>query len=277
MHLGSLYTALASYLDAHQHNGCWLLRIDDLDTPRNRPGAVSAILACLEAFGLYWDGEIYYQSQHLETYQQALTVLEDQQRLYGCMCSRKTLDQYPGVYPGFCRNALPSQHKQALRVKTHPYSIEFADALQGHIIENMAVQHGDFVVKRKDAIIAYQLAVVVDDHAQHVNHVVRGFDLLDSTPKQLFLQNLLNYPQPEYMHVPVIVDTHGQKLSKQSFATAIDFQHPVPVLWRLLALLRQNPPVQLGHASVAELLDWAVEHWQPQNLKKISAIQDTIE
>ncbi len=272
-----MYTALASYLDARWHNGYWLLRIDDLDTPRNRPGAVSAILACLEAFGLYWDGEIYYQSQHIQAYDDALAVLQAQKQIYGCVCSRKILDQYPGVYPGFCRDAPPCARQQALRVKTQSHLIAFTDALQGPIAENLAIQHGDFVVKRKDDIVAYQLAVVVDDHAQRINHVVRGFDLLSSTPKQWFLQNLLNYHHPEYMHVPVIVDTHGQKLSKQSYATAINFLNPGPVLWRLLALLGQNPPVQLDQASVAELLEWAVEHWQPQNLKKISAIQDTIE
>jgi glutamyl-Q tRNA(Asp) synthetase len=251
------------------------LRIDDLDTPRNIPGSVSAILSCLQAFGLQWDGEIYYQSRRLEAYRQALDYLRAADLVYACACSRGQLNLLSAaVYPGYCRDKRLASFGNALRVKTGPLEIGCRDALQGAISENLAARRGDFIIKRKDGVIAYQLAVVVDDHAQQVSRVVRGGDLLDSTPKQLYLQNLLDYPHPEYMHVPVIVDANGEKLSKQTRAAAADYRAPGPVLFQLLVLLRQNPPPQLHSAPVAEQLEWAVANWRPQNLKKLSTIPE---
>jgi glutamyl-Q tRNA(Asp) synthetase len=274
LHLGSLYTALASYLDARNHHGRWLLRIDDLDTPRNVPGAIPAILDCLRRFGLHWDGEVYYQSQHVADYLEAIARLQGRHRLYRCICSRKRLAAHPDVYPGFCRNQQTPDHQEhALRVKTDDEELSFEDRIQGTIRENPARQHGDFIIKRKDGIIAYQLAVVVDDHLQGVNRVVRGFDLMDSTARQAFLHRLLDYPVPEYMHVPIIVDRQGCKLSKQTRAQAVDEDHPAAALILLLDWLKQNPPASLRHAAIGEILDWAIEHWQPQPLKKIHAIQ----
>lgn len=278
LHLGSLYTALASFLDARQHDGRWLLRIDDLDTPRNMPGAVPAILDCLRRFGLHWDGEVYYQSQHIDDYLDALSRLEGQHRLYRCVCSRKRLAAYGDVYPGVCRDQqYPGDQEYALRVKTDDKELSFGDRIQGTIRENPALQHGDFVVKRKDGIIAYQLAVVVDDHQQGVNRVVRGFDLLDSTGRQMLLHHLLDYPIPEYMHVPIIVDSQGCKLSKQTYAQAVDQNDPAATLILLLEWLNQNPQPSLRRATVAGILEWAIEHWQPQRLKKIRAIEQTID
>jgi glutamyl-Q tRNA(Asp) synthetase len=269
-----LYTALASFLDARHQQGRWLLRIDDLDTPRNVSGASEAILNCLQRFGLHWDGEVYYQSQHLADYQSVITQLITRQQVYPCLCSRKSLELAgaTSIYPGYCRlRKLPLSEPYALRLKTDDCLLSFCDRLQGTIAENIGKQHGDFVIQRKDGIIAYQFAVVIDDHLQGVNQVVRGMDLLDSTPKQQFLHEVLDLPLPHYMHIPLIVDEHGQKLSKQTLAQPVNAHEPVKTLFLLLQLLKQQPLPDLLNVSVAELLDWAIAHWQPQALKNIGS------
>ena len=267
---------MAGYLDARKQGGLWLLRIDDLDTPRNADGAVDAILHCLQSFGLHWDGEVYYQSRHLGTYQTVLHRLRQQHWLYACHCSRKALDNAP-VYPGICRYAgFPFDEPSAWRLKTQNLQIEFDDALQGKISHNLAHDHGDFIVRRKDNIIAYQFAVVIDDYLQQVNHVVRGVDLLDSTPKQIYQQQLLTYPQPNYMHLPLIVDEQGNKLSKQTLAAPVDDTRPEATLFLLLQMLQQTPPSSLQNASTSTQLEWAITHWQPLALKKMRAIESPI-
>ncbi len=177
------------------------------------------------------------------------------------------------IYPGLCRHldAAPAG-PHALRIKTDQRIIRFQDELQGLIVHDLAAQDGDFIIKRKDDIIAYQFAVVIDDELQQVNHIVRGFDLLEATPKQIYLQQLLGLATPRYMHVPVIVDEHGFKLSKQTQATAVDLAAPERVIFELLVLLRQHPPLELKQASVNELLDWAIAHWQPEPLRNNSAV-----
>lgn len=281
MHLGSLFTAVASYLHARYHQGLWLLRIDDLDTPRNKAGSVEAILKTLETFGLHWDGGVYYQSQHLANYAYFLEKLAQNQLTYRCVCSRKTLADSPsddpnskhGIYPRICRDkSISCDTPHAIRIKTDDSAIAFHDELQDTISHNLARQHGDFILKRKDWIIAYPFAVVVDDALQKINHVVRGCDLLEETPKQVYLQQTLALPTPAYMHVPVIVDRYGHKLSKQTLATAVDTQMPNKTLFDLLALLKQNPPNGLNGASVTELLDWAIAHWQPAALASCRTI-----
>jgi glutamyl-Q tRNA(Asp) synthetase len=276
LHLGSLFTALASFLDARANKGLWLLRIDDLDMPRNQLGAASNILTTLEAFGLQWDDTVYYQSQHLAEYEAYLTDLEHKQLTYRCECSRKTLADLgvnenateKSVYPGICRTKqISADIPHAIRVKTEAESIVFYDRLQGQIATDLAAQHGDFILKRKDEITAYQFAVVVDDALQKINHVVRGCDLLEETPKQIYLQQLLDFPTPAYLHVPVIVDHDGYKLSKQTLATAVDTESPNKVLYNLLMLLKQNPPEEINGATVNESLDWAIEHWRPDALR----------
>jgi len=263
-------------LDARYHKGFWRLRIDDLDTPRNVTGATDAILHCLQRFGLQWDGEVYFQSQHLQQYQQSLAKLQRQEWLYACRCSRKKLANSL-VYPGYCRQAgFPDDHTTALRLKTQDLTIEFDDALQGNICQNLALEQGDFVIRRRDQIIAYQFAVVIDDNSQGISHVVRGADLLDSTPKQIYLQQLLGYSTPHYLHLPLIVDEHGEKLSKQTLAAPIDDSQPTATLFFLLKLLQQNPPENLLSASVQQQLNWAIAHWQPQALQKVRAIQPPI-
>ncbi|MEQ1545376.1 tRNA glutamyl-Q(34) synthetase GluQRS [Methyloglobulus sp.] len=280
LHLGSLFTALASFLHARHHHGKWLLRVDDLDTPRNKEGSVSSILKTLEAFALHWDNNVYYQSQHLDSYHHLLSELEQNQLTYRCNCSRKSLaEMFPddtpknNIYPGICRNkSLPSDTQHAIRLKTEPCTLCFQDELQGLISHDLAKQHGDFILKRKDGVIAYQFAVVIDDYLQGVNHVVRGSDLLEETPKQTFLQQLLGFSTPTYLHVPVIVDHHGYKLSKQTLATAVDTKSTNKSLFDLLVLLKQNPPDELDGASVSELLDWAIMHWCTDELALCSAI-----
>lgn len=279
MHLGSLFTALASFLHARSQDGKWLLRIDDIDSLRNVAGATDSILKTLDAFGLHWDDSVYYQSQALEQYQHILHELEQRQLLYRCICTRKHLKTIagkgqPGVYPGFCRaQTISATQDHAIRLKTDHSTIRFEDQLQGIISENIATEHGDFIIKRKDRIIAYQLAVVVDDYQQKINHIVRGSDLLDSTAKHLYLQKLLAYPQPEYMHLPVIIGEDGYKLSKQTFAQAVGTSNPAQIIYQLLQLLRQDPPKSLYNAPVEELLSWAISHWTPDQLKNIRAIQ----
>ncbi|MGR8933557.1 MAG: tRNA glutamyl-Q(34) synthetase GluQRS [Gammaproteobacteria bacterium] len=282
LHFGSLYTALASYLQARAQHGLWRIRIDDLDTPRNAPGAADNILKTLENFGLQWDKAVIFQSARIERYHAALEQLLADNRTYRCGCTRKTLDRHQPrfpdkahLYPGFCRVKTPPAHiRHALRIKTDARIVRFHDALQGLIEHVMSERHGDFIVLRRDSIIAYQLAAAVDDRLENITEVVRGYDLLDSTPKQIYLQQLLGYRSPHYMHVPVIVDAHGQKLSKQSYAAAVDRHDANKVLFEALVLLFQQPPTMLRGAPVSELLDWAIAHWNPALLQNKQAIAE---
>jgi glutamyl-Q tRNA(Asp) synthetase len=269
LHFGSLYTALASFLQARSKQGLWLLRIDDLDTPRNIKGAADNILTTLETLGLHWDNHVAYQSQAVDIYHQVLDNLLKEQLIYPCTCSRKTLTT---VYSGTCRNkqTLP-QSPYSYRLKTDNRVISFNDGLQGLTARNLAEQ-GDFILKRKDQFIAYQFAVVIDDNRQHINHVVRGSDLLDSTPRQIYLQQVLGFDSPDYMHVPVIIDEQGYKLSKQTLAKAVDITHPNAVIFELLTLLKQNPPKALKRASISEMLNWGIAHWDPTPLKNCREI-----
>jgi glutamyl-Q tRNA(Asp) synthetase len=277
LHLGSLYTALASYLDARANRGHWLLRIDDLDTPRIKKGSTASILKTLERFGLCWDGQIYYQSQHIDVYEAALQRLLSGHLLYPCTCSRKQLSDHSqtgNIYPGTCR-LLSSEPTSAfaLRVKTNLQPISFYDLLQGEIVRNLAQQDGDFIIKRKDQIIAYQLAVVIDDQQQAISHVVRGLDLLYETPKQLYLQQKLGITQPIYAHIPIVTDTLGQKLSKQSHAPAVKQDSPSAVLFKLLQWLKQSPPAVLKNSATHEILSWAILNWKPNKLQGQQSIR----
>jgi glutamyl-Q tRNA(Asp) synthetase len=270
LHLGSVYTALASFLDARANHGLWQLRFDDLDTPRNVSGATSSILKTLEMLGLHWDGEVDYQSLHLDDYHAVLADLLANEKIYRCQCSRKELTP---IYAQTCRNKLiPAEVPYSLRLKTDNRQIVFNDGLQGQILQNLATQHGDFILKRRDNIVAYQFAVVLDDLRQNVNHIVRGIDLLNETPKQIFLQQVLNLPTPHYVHVPILLNENGQKLSKQTLAAAVDLTEPNLVLFRLLKLLKQNPPTELQSENVNEILNWAIEHWNLAALKNVKQI-----
>ena len=271
LHLGSLYTAVASFLESRSKGGKWLVRIDDIDHLRNVKGSVDDILKTLEAFGLHWDEAVYYQSQQREHYQAIVDALLQQQHIYPCVCTRKALNALntQGIYPRFClQESISLAIPHALRIKTQNCIIRFDDGLQGFQSHNIEQHSGDFIIKRKDNIIAYQLAVVIDDEQQQITDVVRGLDLLDSTPRQLYLQQLLGYSSPQYLHVPIITDEQGHKLSKQTFAQAIDSNNPQATLFYILQLLNQTPPLSLKKSSVAEILEWAITHWQVQRLEK---------
>lgn len=267
LHFGSLLTALAGYLQAKSQRGQWYVRIEDLDTPRCLPGGAASILRTLDRFGLHWDGKVVYQSRRREIYEAAVTRLQLDGWLYPCRCSRKELEQTGPVYPGHCRHkSIDPSQPHALRIRVDPNPIVFHDRVQGRQRWRLTEQCGDFVVRRRDGIHAYQLAVVIDDAELGVTEVLRGSDLLDSTARQIYLQRRLGLATPAYCHIPVLVDGKGYKLSKQTGAPAVDAHNPGPAIFELLRLLRQNPPSELRRAPVKVILDWAVAHWRAELL-----------
>ncbi|OGT19006.1 MAG: tRNA glutamyl-Q(34) synthetase GluQRS [Gammaproteobacteria bacterium RBG_16_57_12] len=279
LHFGSLIAALGSFLQAKQAHGTWLLRIEDIDPPREIPGAADDILYTLESYGLEWDEQPLYQSTRSEAYREALLILERMQRIYLCGCSRKEITDaaQPGekhaIYPGTCRNRLPAgKSARALRLNTQGIQIRFADRLQGEIKHDLERETGDFVIRRADGPIAYQLAVVIDDAAQGITEVVRGSDLLEQTPGQLYLQQLLDLKTPDYLHLPVATHQHGQKLSKQTFARALDTSQPIPALIKALDFLGQSPPPELHEANLAEFWHWAISHWDSRHIPNTRTI-----
>lgn len=268
LHFGSLVAAVGSYLDARHHHGEWLLRVEDIDPPREVAGATDAILHSLEAFGLQWDGAVIYQSHRGDHYEAALEILRQHGMLYGCACTRKEIADSAihtdtgAVYPGTCRNGIPAgRTPRSLRVPVDNAEITLHDRLQGSLHQSLSGECGDFVVRRADRLIAYQLAVVVDDAAQRITHVVRGTDLLDSTPRQVHLQQLLDFPTPDYMHLPVAANRAGEKLGKQTYARRIDDEACVASLCDVLSFLQQALPDEPLQASRDELLQWAIAHW----------------
>ncbi len=275
LHFGSLVAALGSCLEARRHHGRWLLRMEDLDRPREMPGAADGILRTLAAYGFEWDDAVLYQSRRRDAYQAALERLHRDGMLYPCACTRREIaDSAPHgiegpVYPGTCRAGLSGRTARAWRVRTPAGEIAFEDAIQGRQTQVLARDIGDFVLRRADGLFAYQLAVVVDDAAQGVSHVVRGADLLDSTPRQIHLQRLLGLPTPHYAHLPAAVDAQGEKLGKQTQAAPLNERHPQPALWQALAFLGQAPPPELARAGLAELWSWAREQWRPERVARV--------
>lgn len=269
LHFGSLIAAVGSYLEAHRHGGQWLVRMEDIDPPREMPGAADGILRTLEAYGFAWDGPVLYQSWRAEAYQAVLEQLKRDGLLYPCACTRReiadsALAGIEGlVYPGTCRHGLPpGREARAWRLRVEDAEIIFDDAIQGRQRQNLARDIGDFVLQRADGLYAYQLAVVVDDAQQGITHVVRGSDLLDSTPRQIALQQCLGYAQPAYAHLPVAANAAGEKLSKQTQAQALDPTRPVAALWQALNFLGQQPPAELQTVSLDEVWAWARAHWR---------------
>ena len=263
VHFGTLIAAVASYLQAKINNGAWLIRIEDVDTTRKVKGADAEILHTLEAFGFQWHGEIIYQSGQTQHYQQALDKLIAQSRIFPCTCSRKQLAATNSdVYPGTCRHRqLPENEEHSLRLLVDDINIEFTDAVMAKQSQNLQRQCGDFVVRRRDGLFAYQLAVVVDDALQGITEVVRGTDLLDSTARQIYLQRLLHYPTPDYCHLPLATDTSGNKISKSEGGAKVELADKETLLIRTLAFLGQRPPAHLSGCHSDDIWDWAETNW----------------
>lgn len=270
LHFGSLVAAVGSYLEARTRGGEWLVRMEDVDAPRNVPGAGSQILATLEASGFEWDGPVLWQSRRFAAYAETLDRLTSAGMAYGCACSRKEIADLATqsasdggfVYPGTCRNGLPEgRSARAWRLRVNDQEILFADRLQGLTGQRLASDVGDFVLLRADGCFAYQLVVAVDDDYQGISEVVRGADLLASTPRQICLQRCLGYATPRYAHLPVAVNAAGEKLSKQTRAPALQVDQAAEDLVQALRFLGQTAPDDLGRAGVAEVWRWAHEHW----------------
>lgn len=261
LHFGSLVAALASYLDARAVGGRWLLRMEDLDPPREMPGAQAAIIEGLERYGFEWDGVIERQSNRHAAYEEVIERLLRAGLAYPCICSRKQLEAYPGAYPGFCRDASQPLDNAAIRLRVPNLEYRFIDRVQGEYRQHLGLDVGDFVIRRRDGLFAYQLAVVLDDAWQGVTDVVRGADLLDSTPRQLYLQELLGLPQPRYLHVPLIIQPDGHKLGKSYRSPPLQPDEATPLLLRALRALGQPTATELNDALPAEVLAWAIPRW----------------
>jgi len=271
LHFGSLITALASYLDAKANDGKWLVRVEDLDPPRVVTGSSTLILEQLQALGMDWDGEVLHQSTRLSAYERILEQLKDRKLCFSCDCSRQRVSKLGGIYDGRCRSrGLICNSQLAIRLKIRPETIEFADGIQGNFAQNLENEVGDFILRRKDGLFAYQLAVVADDAEQEITHIVRGYDLLSSTPRQIYLQQLLGLPTPSYAHIPIIVNGLGQKLSKQHFAEPIDLKNAPSLLISALQFLGMTPPPYLIGAAPASLMAWGTEHWDIQHVPKLA-------
>jgi glutamyl-Q tRNA(Asp) synthetase len=268
LHPGSLLAAVGSYLDARTQGARWLVRIEDLDTPRVVPGCADQQLRTLEAFGFEWDGEVLYQNTRREAYRAAMDKLLRDGRAFACSCSRKELaaagDDAPG-YPGTCRNGATRPGPTALRFRVGDGPVHFDDLFQG-VQQFELAACGDVVIERRDGIASYQLAVVVDDAEQGVTRVVRGADLIASTPWQIELQTALGLPRPIYGHLPLVTEPDGTKLSKARHAVPLDPSQVPQSLTATLTLLSQSPPPELGRTPIKDVWKWALEHWDPQAL-----------
>ncbi|MFW5431217.1 MAG: tRNA glutamyl-Q(34) synthetase GluQRS [Methylophilaceae bacterium] len=281
LHFGSLVAAVASYLEAKVNQGQWLVRMEDLDKPREVAGAANNILHTLEAFGFEWDNSLMVQSQRDDAYAAALSRLKEKQLIYPCTCSRKEITDTStqigiegAIYPQTClKQSIKGDSPIAWRIKTENKQISFHDAIQGNISQNLIQDTGDFILRRADGLFAYQLAVVVDDAEQGVTHVVRGSDLLHSTPRQMYLQSLLGDETPSYAHVPVATNADGQKLSKQTMALGLKPKESVAQLWEALCFLNQNPPETLKNDNLSECWHWAMSNWNVTNIPNVKGIQ----
>jgi len=276
LHFGSLVAAVASYLQARTHGGQWLLRIEDIDPPREQAGATDAILTALDRYAFEWDGDVIMQSASRQEHDAALQSLLERKLAYPCGCSRRDLEGAPRgplgtIYPGTCRGGCGAT-ETAIRARTTDTPIAFVDALQGLQSQCLERESGDFVIRRRDGLIAYQLAVVVDDYVQGVTQILRGIDLMDSTPRQIWLQQLLGYRTPDYVHIPVVTHPNGDKLSKLTGAEGIPIKGRARALFAALVALQQNPPPGLRDSRLADVWQWAMEDWQLPALRGQTAV-----
>jgi glutamyl-Q tRNA(Asp) synthetase len=277
LHFGSLVAAVASYLQARTSSGEWLLRIEDIDPPRAQAGATDAILKALDRYGFEWDGDVIYQSESRDAHEAALDSLVARDLAYPCSCSRRDLEGAARgplgvIYPGTCRKGCDAP-ETSIRLRTTDTPISFVDGLQGLQTQNLERDSGDFVIRRRDGLIAYQLAVVVDDELEGITEIVRGIDLMDSTPRQVWLQQLLSYRTPDYVHIPVITHPDGDKLSKLTGATGIPLTGRANVLTAALVALHQAPPNSLEQGGLSEVWRWAIENWRLDPLRGKTAVR----
>ena len=272
LHFGSLVCALTSFLDARVHNGTWLVRIEDIDPPREDPKHIKTILNQLERHGLHWDKNVIYQSKRQTQYQLALDGLSTRKLIFACECSRARLLQSAGVYDGRCRERQISFSNSAVRLKVPQTClndrVKIFDRIFGEYCQHLASGTGDFVLKRRDGLFSYQFASVVDDQFQGVTHIVRGGDLLESAPRQVYLQNCLGYKNLDYAHIPLVKNKHGQKLSKQNQAKPAQANRASSNLWAALAWLNQKPPQSIYGAPVTDILSWAKSNWRLKHIRE---------
>ncbi|MDF3123909.1 tRNA glutamyl-Q(34) synthetase GluQRS [Rheinheimera sp. 1928-s] len=262
LHFGSLIAAVGSYLQAKSQQGQWLVRMEDIDTPRMQAGAADSILRTLERYQLLWDGEVWVQSNRLDRYQQVLEQLKQQQLTYACNCNRSRIQSLGQGYDGFCRDKNLAEGTLAWRLKAPATDTNFIDILAGEIQIPATLAAEDYILKRRDGLFAYQLVVVVDDMDQGITEVVRGADLIDLTTRQQSLFHLLGAAAPDYLHLPLAVTEPGFKLSKQNHAPSVEFWPVSETLTAVLRFLGHQPPVELAGADARELLAWAGSHWQ---------------
>jgi len=286
--MGSLVTALGSFLQAKSQDGEWLVRMEDIDPPREVPGAADGILRTLESHHLFWDGAVLYQSDRHDAYEAALDILASNGHSFPCACSRKsiadaifstdkTLGNARDIYPGTCRDGLPTgKQARSIRLRVSPSTITFDDLLQGTIATQMDQEVGDFVIKRADGYYAYHLAVVVDDAFQEITEIVRGIDLMSSTPHHLYLQQVMGYPIPRYVHLPILVNAQGEKLSKQTHAAPVDNRNAGPTLAKALTYLGLPPGPDVINGSPEELLVWALSQWELDNIPEARTITEDL-
>lgn len=267
LHFGSLIAAVASYCDARAAGGQWLLRMEDLDPPREMPGAARHIIEQLKAYGFEWDGEVLYQSSRLHAYHDAIATLQRSGHLFWCTCSRSDIARSGSlIYPGHCRAFTAPRIDAAVRVRAPTEIVSFADGVFGEQQENVQDVVGDFVILRRDGLFAYQLAVVVDDAFQGVTHIVRGADLLDNSARQILLQKMLGHATPYYTHLPLALHADGSKLSKQTFAKELPTPADGRLVWQALEFLGQQPPRELMMRGAQDVLAWGIKNWRPENI-----------
>jgi glutamyl-Q tRNA(Asp) synthetase len=259
---------VAGYLDARARRGRWILRIEDLDRPREVAGAAARILSTLERFGFEWDGEVVRQSERSQLYEEALENLNARHLTFACSCSRSQLEDELR-YPGTCRpRAATPDAKTATRLRIAAGHVTFTDRIQGTYRQDVSAAVGDIILKRRDQIVAYVLSVVVDDAAQGVTHIVRGADLLDNTPRQIVLQRLLGLPEPSYAHVPVLTEKDDGKLAKSRRSVSLSADSPLPQLLTVFTLLGLEPPISLAKAPLATAWEWAIGQWDLNSVPK---------
>ena len=263
-------------MQARVQDGLWLVRIEDIDPPREQTDATDLILTALEAYGFDWDGDVIYQSGSARAHEDALKVLLDNSLAYRCGCSRKDLADIPRgplgtIYPGTCRNGC-DKTETAVRIRTDDTPISFEDGLQGPQTQRLESESGDFIIKRRDGLTAYHLAVVVDDELEGITEIVRGIDIMDSTARQIWLQKLLGYRTPDYIHIPVVTHPDGDKLSKLTGAPGIPLKAVRPVLVAALQALQQEPPAELVELRLPDIWQWAVQNWKLEPLQGVTDI-----